>query len=315
MSDRIFRALVKDADLVVIACVATDTAREARRRHQLATSSAALLGEGLAAGLLLGALQKHERTRVNLQVEGDGPARGFFVDADTQGRVRGYVKVKTLGTSVPAGQRFATSGLVGRGGYVSVLRDIDGEFYRGSVGLEHGDLSQDLEHYFHTSEQVDTTLRTEVITAEDEPLGWVGGVLVQRLPDGDSEALAEIRARLQAGAVAEAVLGGARSAQELVMKLLGEDRLELLADYEASYHCPCSKDRVVRALMTLPAVDVFEMLHEDKQAEANCDFCGEQYVVNAEELQQILDQIDERDARAEQAAAAAQKPPKGPTVH
>ena len=49
-----------------------------------------LFAQALAGGALLGALQK--KGRVNLQLECDGPLAGLFVDADTDGNVRGYVR-------------------------------------------------------------------------------------------------------------------------------------------------------------------------------------------------------------------------------
>ncbi|MFM2153298.1 MAG: hypothetical protein RL199_1733, partial [Pseudomonadota bacterium] len=214
MSDGVLRGLWSGPELMVVAVSATGVCREARQRHGLAPTSAQLLAEGLVAGAMLSALQKSDRTRINLQIECDGPARGMLVDADVFGRLRGFVRSKTV--HFPLSGRFDARQALGTTGTVCVLRDVEGVFYRGTVGLEHRDLSRDLEGYFRTSEQVDTALQLEILSDGDEPLGWAGGLLVQLLPGGDPAALESVRARISSEAIAHAVRGGARSPEALV---------------------------------------------------------------------------------------------------
>src|SRR5512138_846304 len=92
MPDRIARGLYPDRGLRVLFARVTETARLARMLHGLYPTAARIFAEGLAAGALLGALQKRETDRVNLQLECDGPIGGFLVDADAGGNVRGYVR-------------------------------------------------------------------------------------------------------------------------------------------------------------------------------------------------------------------------------
>ena len=297
MSDRIVRALLTDSNLLTVACVATQVAREARQRHGLAPSSAALLGEALSAGLMVASLQKAEGTRVNLQVECDGPARGLFVDADPEGRTRGYVRNRTI--RFPSTPRFHTAPLLGMTGYVSVLRSVGGEIYRGAVNIETGDLSRDLESYFATSDQTDTAIQLEAIATDGDELGWVGGVLIQRLPDGDAVALARLRERLKFGAIETAVRDGFTTAHALLGALLGEHTSDLIADQAALYHCSCSRERVFRALTVLPNVDLVEMITQEHKAEVDCEFCGQHYDITERELREILDAVDRRDAAQE----------------
>jgi molecular chaperone Hsp33 len=308
MVDRIVRGILRTPNLLVVAAVGTGMAREARKRHGLAPSSAALLGEALTAASLIAALQKAEKTRINLQLECDGPARGLFVDADTQGRARGYVKAKAV-RFAPA-PRFDPEPLLGTTGYVSVLRDVDGVFYRGSVGLEYRDLSRDLEHYYLTSEQTETALQLEALADGDEELGWVGGVLVQRLPDGDEDALKMVRAQLRAG-VEQAVRAGATTPEALLKALFPHEPLEAEGAQDLTYFCQCTRERVLRALQTLPNADLFEMIHKDKGGEVDCDFCGQHYAITPAELQEVLDLVDRTDAEAELAKQATKRE----TVH
>lgn len=291
--DRLVRALHDGWNLAFYAAHGTGLAREARKRHKLAPSSAAMLGQGLVAGTLLAALQKEETTRINLQLECNGPIRGIFVDSHPNGRVRGYARNKSV--NFPVEDRFDAEPLLGTDGYVSVLRDRDGDFYRGSVGLEHHDLSLALEHYFATSEQTDTALRLETLAVDGDELGWVGGVLVQRLPGGDEEAFARIRERLHSGIVERMAREGASPLS--LLEKVADVSLDLLADSPLEYWCPCTRERVLRALSTLSNVELADMISRDGKAEADCDFCGAHYVVSEDELREVLSWVDERDAR------------------
>src|SRR4051794_14264894 len=91
--DELSSALLKNDDLRVVVVTCTEAARVAQRNHRVANAAAGVLAQGLAAGILMGSLVKENaRSRVNVQLECDGPLRGMFVDADNEGNVRGYVK-------------------------------------------------------------------------------------------------------------------------------------------------------------------------------------------------------------------------------
>src|SRR2546427_172960 len=81
------------AGLRLALCSATGVARSASARHELAAGSAAALAQGLTAALLLAG---HQGTRVDVQLECNGPLRGLLVDADESGAVRGLVRAKDL---------------------------------------------------------------------------------------------------------------------------------------------------------------------------------------------------------------------------
>lgn len=276
--------MVADHRLLAVACVSTHTAREARKRHDLAPSSAALLGQSLSAGLLMSALQKDDQN-VNIQVGCEGPAGGLLVDASPSGTARGYVRNTTV--DFPVAERFETAPMLGHEGYLAVMRERGGEFYRGVVGLETGDLTLDLEHYYRQSEQTETTLQLESFSDGDEALGWVGGILVQCMPGGDVDELDRIRKRLRNGALADALRSGKRTVHAILEAVLEQPALELIADQDVSFHCPCSHERVVRALSTIAPTELATMIAEDGQAEAGCDFCGSQYLVTGDELRVI----------------------------
>jgi molecular chaperone Hsp33 len=288
MTDRLCRGLIPARGLRVVFVRVGDTARMARMLHGLYPTSAHLFAEGLAAGALLASLQKEE-TRVNLQLQCDGPLLGMFIDANTDGHVRGYVR----GTRVhfPGDPALGTRAALGGGGLLSVIRDMgNGQHYRSAVELAALDLTEDLRRWFAASEQVATALDLAVVPSDGELLGEVAGLLVQRLPDGDDAAIAAARERLREGALPAALLQGA-NAQEVIRDVCGEG-FELLADLELQYRCGCSQARARTAVSALGAAGVREVIATDKQAVITCEFCRSHYVVGEEELREIARRLD-----------------------
>ena len=293
MADRLVRGILPSQALRVVHVRVTETARIARMLHGLYPTSARLFGEVMAAGLLVASLQK-ERARVNLQLECDGPVRGLFVDADPGGDVRGYVRAPQV--HFPGDPAAGARAALGGAGYLSVLRDLGGgNFYRGHVELRAMEVARDVERYFAESEQVGTALALAVAAREDEPLEDVAGLLLQRLPDGDHDALEAARARLAGGALAVAE-GRGLSAQDAIAEVVGPG-FELLADVEVAYRCGCSLARARVAVSALGRDGVLDVLASEREAVVTCEFCHQRYVVGEAELREMADRLGEGSPR------------------
>ncbi len=91
MNDSMILGIAKDAGLRGYICVTTDTVREAANRHETAPTATYTLGKALTAAALMGGLLK-VRQRVALKWEGNGPLVKTLVEADSNGRVRGYTQ-------------------------------------------------------------------------------------------------------------------------------------------------------------------------------------------------------------------------------
>jgi molecular chaperone Hsp33 len=294
MSDRLVRGLMPKQGLRALFVRVTETARIARMLHGLYPTAARLFAEAMAGGLLVASLQK-ERSRVNLQIECDGPIRGLFVDADPDGNVRGYVRAPMV--HFPGDPRAGARAALGGSGFLSVLRDLGGaQFYRGQIELKHRELGRDLERYYLESEQVATAIDLAVLPAADEPLGDVVGVLLQRLPDGDDAAVEAARRRIAGGELGAMLARGA-GAQDVLAELGGE-RLDLFGDLEVAYRCGCSAERARNAVSVLGLEGVEDVLAKEREAVITCEFCRQRYVVTEPELRDMARRLAERD-RAE----------------
>ncbi len=292
--DHLVRSIVHGPELRILTAFTTQSAQAAGESHQCAPTSAALLAQGLTAGLLLAASLEKEKARVNLQVACDGPAGGLFIDAGTDGTVRGYIRNNQVFFPSAPGEPLHPERGIGRRGYLNVLRDFGGsDIYRGMVELRDFELARDLRHYFEASEQIDSAVALAVVPEGNEPLGLVAGMLIQRLPQGDPQAIARAQAALDAGAL-DRGLRENLSATALVAGLeLGPPgsaplEIEVLADYPVEFRCRCSLDSVRRAVLTLGLEEVRSLFAEQGEARATCELCGKKYLLAGPELLALI---------------------------
>src|SRR5262245_50815961 len=155
------------------------TWRAVLERHDYPEPLRAVLGELMAAAALLSATLKFDGSLI-LQMQGSGAVKLIVVECTSEQTMRATAKWDgELG-----GGSFRE--LVGDGRFVITIAPNDGkQTYQGIVELAGDSVSQVLEHYMATSEQLETRL-------------WLGsdgtraaGMLLQRVPGadgGDSDA-------------------------------------------------------------------------------------------------------------------------------
>ncbi len=286
MPDALVRSLLEESNLKISVAVLTQVAREARRKHGLHSASASLFAQGLTGAVLMASLQKGE-ARINLQLECDGAMRGFFVDAAANGDVRGYVKNPHV--EVELSEAFQWRAALGNSGFISVLRDIGGEYYRSSVELISMKLSEDLNHYFKTSDQVATQVALTVQREETEGLGKVAGVLVQALPDADVGALARIGHGLE-----ERLQQAVANLPELTAPALHEalfPGVPLMLTTPLRFACSCSKERALSTIESLGVNEVQDIVDTMGSTAVTCHFCSTKHEISLPDLWCILERL------------------------
>ncbi len=269
IADALITLDAPEARLRLVVCTASRVAREARSRHSLAPGSAAALAQGLTAALLLAA---HERTRVDVQLECNGPLRGLLVDGDQSGAVRGLVRA---------------SGLEGG----SILRaPAAGEPpHRAAFPFAGADLGAALTLFLRGDREQGGEMALEVLVSAREPLAAVAGVVVAPREASDQEKGQMLGKPLRQGGLAEALRGadGAMAVAEAIARAFDLGPLHPRAQVEPRFACRCSRDRVVRALRSLGAPELGDMAARDGGARLTCDFCNAAYSFSAAELLQI----------------------------
>ncbi|MBX5461409.1 MAG: Hsp33 family molecular chaperone HslO [Steroidobacteraceae bacterium] len=161
--------------------------------------------------------------------------------------------------------------------------------YQGIVPLTGSSLSECLEEYFASSEQLPTRVR---LAADGRR---AVGLLVQKLPERggeearpDSAAAAAWRdAERGIQAVQTAQLLGT-SLQSLLESRFGRQDLRVFKGAPVQFSCRCSLARVAGLLKTLGQDEVRDVLREQGAVEVTCEFCQRPYRFDAVAVEQLF---------------------------
>lgn len=291
MTDYMIRALAKDAGLRGLACVTTDLARDASRRHGASPLAAAALGHGLTAAALLGALLKVQQ-RVAIKVEGNGPLRKMIVESDSYGRVRGYVGTPGLASPTPIGPNSVARAL-GQHGLLTVVKDLRlKDLYQGVIALESGQLDQEVARYLIISEQVASVVEIGVRLDDEGELTNAGGVLFQLLPGQGRDALEAVANRLEDLPVLDVLLADGYGPEDILAMTFGAIDYQELETRALSFRCSCSHERSQQALLILGRQEI-QALAAEGEAIVDCHFCHERYVFDQAALERLLAELEE----------------------
>jgi molecular chaperone Hsp33 len=258
----------------------TDVMEEARDRFDLWPVPAAALGRCLAGAALLQRLAQKTPSRLMLEVRGDGPILRVIAEADDQGNLRGMVGDAQVSVPDWPGGKLGVGRAVGKG-YLRVMREYGGRSYQSQVELVSGEIGDDVAFYLQQSEQTQSAVLLGVL---GKPSGVVaaGGMVVEVLPGAPEDTIALLESNI-AGIRGVSHLieeGGASHVVETV--LAGLDR-EIKEVRPLRYRCRCSRERLRRHLVLLPAEDR-DYLTEEGAIDADCAFCGAHYRFTPDEL-------------------------------
>ncbi len=286
-ADVIIRILAKEAGIRAMVAVTTDLVDEGARRHQTAALSTAVLGHGLTAAALLGALLKVEQ-RVALRVEGNGPAGRILAESDAYGRVRGYVEHKDLAGPLPI-TRERVAEAIGSEGTLLVVRDLGlKNLVESATPLHSGHLDDNLTLYLLNSDQIPSAVRMGVQMSESGELVAAGGLLAQVMPGYDHRAWEEVRARLM-GTDPGRELAEGREPDHLLAEIFAGVPYDVLERRDVRFRCTCNREQIARVLLGLSMKDLRDLV-DDGGAEITCQYCGETYHFGVEDLLALIEQ-------------------------
>ncbi len=115
-----------------------------------------------------------------------------------------------------------------------------------------------------------------------------GGYLIQLLPGATEGEIQAIEAGVaQLGALTAAMDAGMDS-EGMLRTALGAFELEVVERAPVEYRCYCSRERMERALRSMGAKDLGELIEEQGEAELTCQFCDKVYHFAKPELEALL---------------------------
>lgn len=288
MSDTLVKAITKG--IRIYAAVTTDLVNEAIRRHDCSPTAAAALGRTMTGALLLAANLKNQEA-ITVSFQGNGPLGYITADATPDGFVRGYVGNPHVDLPLKADGKLDVGGAVGQG-MVQVTRFTGlGEPMRGSCEIVSGEIAEDLTNYLFTSEQTASSVGLGVLVGTDRKAMASGGFMLQLMPDADEEIITKVEEALKKVRPVSAMIADGRTAQEIISELMADFEVDYLTTTELAFRCKCNRERIEDVLLSLSHDDM-QALVDDGKAEVCCQFCGEKYHFEKDELVHLLKLAD-----------------------
>ena len=264
----------------------TQLVQRAKDIHGLSRIATAALGRTLTATAMMGSMLKGGDESVTVSIRGGGPIGSVLAVAGADCSVRGYVG--NPGVDLPrTGPKLPVGAAVGKEGRLSVIKDLKlREPYVGQVNLVSGEIAEDFAMYFTASEQTPSLVSLGVLVS-DEKVEAAGGLIVQMMPGASEAAIQSIEMSAGmfmdiSGTMKEYHLEGA------VNQLLTHLQPEVLERRDVQYACDCSRERVERALITLGAKELNDMIDEQHGAQVDCHFCNKRYGFTEHDLKALL---------------------------
>lgn len=237
----------------------------------------------------MGAMMKGDKDLLTLQIRADGPLRGMTVTADAKGNVKGFAGNPQVMLPPNALGKLDVGGAVGHG-ILNMIKDMGmKEPYVGQVGLQTGEIAEDLTYYFATSEQVASSVGLGVLMNHDNTVRQAGGFIIQLMPGASDAVISALEEKIKEIHSITTLLDVGNTPETILQYILGDLGLEINEKLPAKFTCNCNKSRIEKALISVGKKDIQEMIDDGKPIEVNCHFCNKNYTFDVEELKEILE--------------------------
>lgn len=288
MEDYIVKATAADNQIRAYAATTREMVEFARNAHNTSPVATAALGRLMTASAMMGSMMKGDRDLLTLKIEGDGPIGGIVVTANARAEVKGYVYEPTVLIHAKPNGKLDVSGAIGHG-YLQVIQDIGlKEPYVGQIALTSGEIAEDLTYYYAVSEQTPSSVALGVLMNLDNTVRQAGGFILQLLPDTEDGVITALEEKLSHIPSVTSMLDSGMTPEDILQGVLGEMDLRVTEKLPTRFHCGCSKHRVEKAIVSLGAADLQELVEAGEPIEVSCHFCNTRYTFSPEEMQEIL---------------------------
>ena len=234
-----------------------------------------LLGEALVVVALLVDTLKIEGS-VTLQIRGTGPLELLVVEANSKHEIRGTARqVGEIDEQADIQQIFGSDVLV------ITIKTEGAEPHQGIAPLRGIKLSDALEYYFATSEQLPTHF---CLTCDAKN---ASGMLIQKIPgklkDDDAwDRVLHLAATVTDDELQRLALG------DLLRRLFNEETLRLFDAHGIKFSCSCSRQRTAAMLLSLGKAEASEILEAEGEISVSCEFCSANYSFDQIDVEQVF---------------------------
>lgn len=271
-----------------------------RAQHNLGILETMILGQAsLCAALMIPTMKGMEH--ISVKFEGDGPAKGYSVEANSSGYVRGFLMNENIPVLKPL-ENWNLSEFLGNGTLtVSRLQKGDKQPFTSSVEADTGCIAKDFAWYFRQSEQLSTAFNTGIQFDKKGRVTGAGGLFLQIMPEtggklnnganksssADIEKDEQLLAKVELAFKTAPSLGQWFSEQgnieNIVYGLFREFNPSIALYRDIIYDCPCSEELFINHVKALPTSEI-QSLKQMKEIECVCQNCNSRYRIPTDKI-------------------------------
>jgi len=289
---RVHRYVSNDFTLRAAAVDATNVVREMQTLQGTFPLPTVAVGRAMVGAILMASHLK-EGQHVGLYVKGNGPLAAVYAEAQFDGQVRGYTPTPIFQPENYK-QGLSLKNWIGEG-TLSVTRHqpFQKQPFHGTVELVSGEIGEDIAHYLIQSHQIRSVVSLGVYLDVYGKVQAAGGVILEVMPGVEEEIVDIVQKNADANktSVSEVLVAGGTPFDLINPYMKGIPFTELDHNYPLMYHCPCTKDRVIRALETFGIEELQDMIDKSEVAKVTCQICGRPYEVSVEEIKEVKDRL------------------------
>lgn len=279
--DQLTRFLIDAAGVRGVRVHLDDTWQQIRGRTEYPAAAAELLGEAAAAAALFTGHAKVDG-RLSVQLRGEGALRTLFAECTAAGTLRGIAQLAEDGTVSRDLRAMGPAAVLAITIENPSHDGRDPMRYQGLVSLDSDSLAGAFEDYFRQSEQLPTRL---LLIADERQ---AAGLMLQKLPGdhGDEDGWNRACALFDTLSPQELLNW---SAEDLLTRLFHEDGVQVLGRKPLRFACSCSRERVEAMLVSLGEAEAeAAVTAAGGRASIRCEFCGQSYRFDAEEIASLF---------------------------
>lgn len=267
-----------------------------------------ILGQAcLSAALLIPAVMKgREHISWNYDVE-NSPARGFSVEADSSGWVRGHLLTDKITVDKPL-ENWDLTPFLGGDGFMTIQTVRPGDKYPQTSSVNTtGNIADDLVFYFDRSEQIKTALTTSIQMDRQGRIIGAGGIFVQVMPEtgghdakgrqkqgsqlnsspddkADDEKLAILEEKYKKAPSLGTWFSEGKKTETYLEQVFGVFNPIVALHRNVVYDCPCNKELFLRHLRSLPQSEIADIKAKNEPVELICRNCSSVYHIAPSEI-------------------------------
>ena len=275
-----------------------------RLQHKLGILETYILGQACLCASMTIPMMKDQEHLV-IKYEGLGPAQGYAVEADSSGYVRGYLYENNIPVTHEL-DGWDLSPFMGPGTLTFSRVHKDDKFPQSSTVEVNGqNIALDFATYFAQSEQINTAFNSSIQFDKEGRVIGAGAMYIQIMPktggsagdgggtdsrDQDTEDDEKLITKIENAFKACPSLGLLYSENEvdnedIVVGLFREFSPVMTVTRDIIFDCPCSEEKFINYLKTLPPAQLKEMLETSNgPLEIECRNCGSVYHIPVDKL-------------------------------